>query len=469
MPITEGPQGVQGIQGQRGPQGLQGPTGLQGPAGAQGVPGGPTGPAGPIGFTGMGSTGTTGTTGPTGFTGNTGPIGFTGIGSTGPTGSTGNTGFTGMTGPIGPASSLAASQYVVQGKLGGDITVPENINNWIVPFTSDFDPQSWWVNAGVGGTEAYTSSARIRPNVAGYYEVSMGGLWSAGTTTPNQINLQAIKNSGSAIMIVQNTIPTNSIPLSMGGTKMIYMNGTTDYISFTAFTGNSGGQILNGPSTTGQGTWCSVYLIAYGPGFTGPPGVGSTGPTGPTGPTGMTGPTGTTGTTGFTGNTGPAGAAFTLSSTTAGNIVYANGTSSSADTTANVSFNVANNRLDVTSSLSIQEVQETVVAAVPTSPYTIDWSAGAIHYLTTIPSNLTVNITNLPTTANRNYVISVYLVQGATPYFINTLQIAGSATTIKWSGGSAPTATANRVELQTFSLFYSGSAWMALSQLSSFG
>jgi hypothetical protein len=149
--------------------------------------------------------------------------------------------------------------------------------------------------------------------------------------------------------------------------------------------------------------------------------------------------------------------------------VYANGTSSSADTTANVSFNVANNRLDVTAALSIQEVQETVVAAVPTTPYTINWLSGAIHYLTTIPSNLTVNITNLPTTANRNYVVSVYLVQGGTPYFANVLQIAGSATTIKWSGGSAPTATANRVEIQTFSLYYSGTTWTALSQLSSFG
>jgi hypothetical protein len=191
--------------------------------------------------------------------------------------------------------------------------------------------------------------------------------------------------------------------------------------------------------------------------------------TGPRGDTTNTGATGNTGNTGPTGSTGAAGAAFTLSTTTAGNIVYANGTSNSAASTANVSFNAANNRLDVTASLSVQEVQETVIAAVPTTPYTIDWTLGAIHYLTTIPSNLTVNITNLPTTANRNYVISVYLVQGGTPYFVNVLQIAGSAVTIKWAGGSAPTATASRVEIQTFSLYYSGSAWTALSQLSSFG
>jgi hypothetical protein len=167
---------------------------------------------------------------------------------------------------------------------------------------------------------------------------------------------------------------------------------------------------------------------------------------------------------------GPTGAAnFPISPVTLGNLLYANGTSNSGASTSNVVFNAASNRLDITSALSIQEVQETVIAAVPTTPYTINWLLGAIHYLTTIPSNLTANITNLPTTSNRNYVISIYLVQGATPYYVNALQIEGVSTTIRWAGGSAPTATASRIEVQTFSLYYSGSAWTALSQLSSFG
>jgi hypothetical protein len=186
---------------------------------------------------------------------------------------------------MGPASSLAASQYVVQGKLGGDSTVPANTNNWIIPFVSDFDPQSWWINGGTGGSNAYTSSARIQPTVEGYYQVSMGAWWAVGSTTSNQINVQAVKNSNSTLMIIQETIPTSNIGLSMGGSKMVYMNGTTDYLSFTAFTANSGGQtLLVGSTATGQGTWCSAHLIAYGPGFTGF--------TGPTGPTGLTGPTG---------------------------------------------------------------------------------------------------------------------------------------------------------------------------------
>jgi hypothetical protein len=80
-----------------------------------------------------------------------------------------------------------------------------------------------------------------------------------------------------------------------------------------------------------------------------------------------------------------------------------------------------------------------------------------------------VNITNLPTTANRNYVVSIYLVQGGTPYYVNALNIAGTSNTIRWAGGSAPSPVASRVEIQTFSLYYSGSTWTSLSQLSSFG
>jgi len=288
-----------------------------------------------------------------------------------------------------------------------------------------------------------------------YFEIVDGATTVATGTTVTSVNLSSpMQLYKSNLTIPARTYTTNltlniyvttqassSLIIGFNGSTISYVNTTIPSVGFTGSTGFTGSQ-----------------------GFQGTQGV-----QGPQGTNGSNGTQGVQGPLGPQGTQGPIGPGFTLSSTTAGNIVYANGTSNSLDTTANVSFNAANNRFDVTSALSIQEVQETVIAAVPTTPYTINWLSGAIHYLTSIPSNLTVNITNLPTTSNRNYVVSVYLVQGGTPYFVNVLQIAGSATTIKWSGGSAPTATASRVEIQTFSLYYSGAAWTALSQLSSFG
>jgi hypothetical protein len=48
------------------------------------------------------------------------------------------------------------------------------------------------------------SSARIIPNVAGYYEVSMGVWWAAGSTTSNQ-DQRASGQNGSQIMLLQET------------------------------------------------------------------------------------------------------------------------------------------------------------------------------------------------------------------------------------------------------------------------
>jgi hypothetical protein len=184
----------------------------------------------------------------------------------------------------------------------------------------------------------------------------------------------------------------------------------------------------------------------------------SGGGTGATGSTGRTGPTGPTGSQGFQGNIG-----FQGSSGGGGGGTGPTGPSGSLSTTVT--------SLTVTpGAFSVQQIQETVVTiASPGSSTTLDWNNGAIGYVTSMSANFTINITNLPTTANKSYVITLILVQGGTAYYANVLQIAGSSVTIKWPAATAPTVTANRVEVESFTLYYSGSAWTALGQLTSFG
>ena len=102
---------------------------------------------------------------------------------------------------------------------------------------------------------------------------------------------------------------------------------------------------------------------------------------------------------------------------------------------------------------------------VVSNVFTADFSTGGVFYITTAPTaNFTVNVTNLPTTDNRVTVVSVFVIQGATGYIPNALQIGGSAQTIKWSGGTAPTATneAGKVDNFTFTFVRRGAAWEAL-------
>jgi hypothetical protein len=126
--------------------------------------------------------------------------------------------------------------------------------------------------------------------------------------------------------------------------------------------------------------------------------------------------------------------------------------------------------LTITGITSLQEIQETVVpVASPGASTTLSWFNGAVYYVTSMASNFTVNITNLPITTNRVYVVTLILIQGASAFLPNVLQIAGTGVTIRWPNASAPTATANRFEVVAFTLYYSGSTWLALGQLTSFG
>jgi hypothetical protein len=126
--------------------------------------------------------------------------------------------------------------------------------------------------------------------------------------------------------------------------------------------------------------------------------------------------------------------------------------------------------LTVTGTLTIQQTQEIVnTKTSATGVVTHDWTTGANFYHTSISANFTCNITNLPTTAARAYVVNLILVQGASPFYANALQINSSATTINWVNNTTPTPAANKTEVQSFTLYYSGAAWTALAQYTSFG
>ena len=135
---------------------------------------------------------------------------------------------------------------------------------------------------------------------------------------------------------------------------------------------------------------------------------------------------------------------------------------------AGYSLDVSGNA-NVSGIMTVQETQEVVVAAAsPGTAYTANWANGDIFYMTSLAGNMTVNITNLPTTANRNYTLVFWLVQGGTGYYINVLQVAGVGVTIRFATNTAPVPTANVVGVQTFMLYYSGSAWTAVSTFTNF-
>ena len=123
---------------------------------------------------------------------------------------------------------------------------------------------------------------------------------------------------------------------------------------------------------------------------------------------------------------------------------------------------------DVTLSgiLTVAETTEILsTGTISSNIFTANFNNGATFYITTAPSaNFTINVTNLPTTDNRVTVLSFFVLQGATGYIPNALQIGGSAQTIKWSNGTTPTATngAGKVDVFTFTFIRRSSTWEVL-------
>ena len=121
--------------------------------------------------------------------------------------------------------------------------------------------------------------------------------------------------------------------------------------------------------------------------------------------------------------------------------------------------------------VTLTQSQDFVVAKTSASGVVIhDFTESNIWEHSSITSNFTINLVNTPTTNNRTITISLILTQGGTPYYATALQINGVSQTVRWSTVTSNfTPTANRKEVQTFTLIRAGSSWTATTQLLSYG
>tara|TARA_B100000902_G_scaffold82226_1_gene86793 strand:- start:175 stop:2949 length:2775 start_codon:yes stop_codon:yes gene_type:complete len=96
---------------------------------------------------------------------------------------------------------------------------------------------------------------------------------------------------------------------------------------------------------------------------------------------------------------------------------------------------------------------------------------GHVHYLTAPAGNVTANFTNLnggSLTAEYATNVTVIVNQGATARIVSAVQIGGSAQTINWQGGSAPTGTSNGIDAFSFTILNDGGTYVVLGQMVDF-
>ena len=98
----------------------------------------------------------------------------------------------------------------------------------------------------------------------------------------------------------------------------------------------------------------------------------------------------------------------------------------------------------------------------------MDCDHGHLFYVTNATGDITTNLTNFSLTAEYGTNITIIINQGATPYEVTAVQIAGSAQTINWQGGSAPTGNANGIDAFSFTILNDGGSYVVLGQMVDF-
>jgi len=283
--------------------------------------------------------------------------------------------------------------------------------------------------------------------------------------------------------------------------------GTTGPTGNKGEKGEIGAQGTTGPAGPGGS--------AGGTGPTGGKGekgeVGSTGPAGPQGATGPQGPQGATGPTGDKGATG-SGTNQTLTlNSTAGQLAISDGNnvdlrqtqylySSTSDLPSASTYHgaiahvhsegalyfahggswnkLANDSTAVSSSSEVtftrdvhfdRGVEEAFGSLSGQSgTVTHNLNDGHVFYHTTPAGDFTANFTNFNLNDQFTTSITIIVNQGVTARVVSAVEIEGSAQTINWQGGSAPTGTANGIDAFSFTILRNSSSYIVLGQMVDF-
>jgi len=297
--------------------------------------------------------------------------------SAGYTGSAGTNGSTGFTGSAGAGTNLSTSwSYLnTSGATTGSTgwqKVPIN--------TISIDEATWWDN-----TNRY-----FKPTIAGWYLVS-----GRARTASAVISALAVGKNGTHTQAIGSD--TNSGQIAIGGSQVIYLNGTTDYVDLRVFINSA--SVIN--YTTGT---FDTYLQISGPLQAGP--VGFTGSTGTNGFTGSVGAgftgsagagfTGSSGAIGYTGSAGTGGGGGSGNSITNGTsnvtIAEANGNiTASVNGTSNVLV-LSNNGVSIAGTISTSGTGGNITGAYQISANIGSFSSNLISGGDlSVTGNLTLN------------------------------------------------------------------------------
>ena len=114
-----------------------------------------------------------------------------------------------------------------------------------------------------------------------------------------------------------------------------------------------------------------------------------------------------------------------------------------------------------------QTIETFASPTISANAVTLNFNLGAIFALGSNAANITANFTNIPGTAGQTIATTLIITQGATAYIPNAVTInGGGSITPKWQGGSAPSGTANRTTIVSFTFICTATnTWTTIGSL----
>lgn len=166
--------------------------------------------------------------------------------------------------------------------------------------------------------------------------------------------------------------------------------------------------------------------------------------------------------------------AITISTAAASNgniIIAANNTEDiriTPDGNVGIGVSTPNARVHIVGTTILEEILEksNVSATAMGANANVDILDCAIHFYTAnstanttlnIRGNSTVSLNSVMST-NQSLTIAFVVTNGTSAFRVGNVQLDGANTTIKWSGGSAPTACSNSTEAYAFTIIKTGAA-----------
>jgi hypothetical protein len=116
----------------------------------------------------------------------------------------------------------------------------------------------------------------------------------------------------------------------------------------------------------------------------------------------------------------------------------------------------------LTSRGSTQRVMTTIAGA--TGTVTHNFAVADIFYHTGAAASWTTNVTNMPTTNDKEYRVRLIMNQGVVGYMPNAYQIDGAAQTILWQNGTPPSANANKIDIIDLTILRKSGGWIVLGE-----